>query len=74
MKDFRTISKNLFILARNINVQLEYWAACILSQDCPKRDFFFFKDRFLIMPFKKHKLSLCSFPLKLRIWAKNHDC
>lgn len=39
MKDFRTISKNLFILARNINVHLEDWAACILSQDYPKTDF-----------------------------------
>ena len=39
MKDFRAISENLFMLARNINVGVEDWAACILNQDYPKTDF-----------------------------------
>lgn len=46
MKDFRAISENLFMLARNRNVGVEDWTACILSPGAPK-------DRFFIMSLKK---------------------
>lgn len=42
MKDFRAISENLFVLARNIYVGVGDWTACILSPGIPE-------DRFLIM-------------------------
>lgn len=45
MKDFRATSENLLMLARNINVGVEDWSACILSPGLPP-------NRFLIMSFK----------------------
>lgn len=43
MKDFRAVSENLFLLARNIKAGVGDWTACIVSPRLPK-------DRFLIMP------------------------
>lgn len=40
MKDFRAISGNLFVWARNINVGVGDWTACILSPGPPKDRFF----------------------------------
>lgn len=38
MKDFRVISNNLFLLARNVNVEVEDRTACTLSPGYPKKD------------------------------------
>lgn len=65
MKDFRAISENLFMWARNINVGVGDWTACILSPGPPKDRFFF------IMSLKKNtKPSLCNFLLKLEYGQK----
>lgn len=42
MKDFRAISENLFVLARNIDVGVGDGTACVLSPGRPE-------DRFLTM-------------------------
>lgn len=46
MKDFRAISENLLLLARNTNVGAGDWTAGILSPGLPK-------DIFLIIPLRK---------------------
>lgn len=51
MKDFRAISENLFMLARNINVGVEGWIACVPSPGLPK-------DRFFNNALKKQTQSL----------------
>lgn len=40
MKDFRAVSENLFVWARNINVGVGDWTAYMLSPGPPRQIFF----------------------------------
>lgn len=44
MKDFRAVSENLFGWARNINVGIGDWTACMLSPGPPRQIFFFLNN------------------------------